>query len=61
MVRSLQKKLSESTQCHNRTIEELQQERLLNQQYNANRATSVPDFASVDIPERIDGNFVVAL
>lgn len=60
MIRSLQKKLTESTQSHYRTIEELkhdlQQERLLNQKYNANRPTSVPDFASVDSIERIDLN-----
>lgn len=62
MIRSLQKKLTDSTQCHNRTIEELkhdlQQERLINQKYNGIRQTSVPDFASVILKDFIEANFL---
>lgn len=58
MIRSLQKKLIENSQCNSRTIEELkhdlEQERLLNQKYNADRPTSVPDFAAVHSIELID-------
>ena len=62
MIRSLQKKLTESTQRHHRTIEELkhdlQQERLINQKYNGIRPTSVPDFASVILKDFIEANFL---